>query len=318
VAENSGIEWTHHTFNPWWGCFKVSPGCDNCYAERDAHRFYPGSKLWGTDTRREFGAKHWGAPAKWDRAAAAAGVRARVFCASMADVFDKDGPEGARAQLWQTIRSTPNLDWLLLTKRIGNAARMLPPDWGAGYPNAWLGASIVNQDEADRDIPKLLRTPGAVRFLSMEPLLSRVDLMHILLKHAEYPERGQPDVTFDALRGWHGGFESGRTRVDWVIVGGESGPNARPIHPLWAASLRNQCNAAGVPFFFKQWGEWFPGGQVPAEPRPLDSYRRRWVNPLDGSEEMHPASAPVYQIGKKAAGGVLDGQVWHQFPEGTR
>jgi hypothetical protein len=161
MSENSKIEWTHHTFNPWWGCAKVSPGCDHCYAEALGNRF---GTPWGVDApRRVFTEAHWRDPLKWNAKAAAAGERQRVFCASMADVFDKNSPPGARDRVWSLIRRTPHLDWLLLTKRIGNAVRMLPPDWGDGYPNAWLGISVVNQEEAVRDIPKLLQVPAAIR-----------------------------------------------------------------------------------------------------------------------------------------------------------
>lgn len=236
MSENSKIEWTHHTFNPWWGCAKVSPGCDHCYAERDAGRFTPGTVLWGVDAgRREFGDKHWSEPLKWNARAAKEGTRYRVFCASMADVFDKNAPAGARERLWSLIEQTPHLDWLLLTKRIGNVGRMIPDRWSTMLPrNVWLGISVVNQDEADRDIPKLLAVKAHVRWLSMEPLLGPVDLDRVYVA------------------------APGERWIDWVVVGGESGPKARPMHPDWARALRDQCTVAGVQFLFKQWGEWMP------------------------------------------------------------
>jgi protein gp37 len=174
--------------------------------------------------RREFGEKHWNDPRRWNKRAEKEGRRLRVFCASMADVFDKNAPSGAREKLWALIRETPALDWLLLTKRIGNAKSMLPADWGAGYANAWLGASIVNQLEADRDIPKLEATAARVRFLSCEPLLAPVTL-----------SRG-------------GRFPA----IDWVIVGGESGHSARPMEWSWAEALCQETVSAGAAFFFKQ------------------------------------------------------------------
>lgn len=244
MAENSGIEWTHHTFNPWWGCTKVSPGCDHCYAERDAARFAPTMKLWGEDgSRRTFGEKHWRQPLLWNERAQRAGVRQRVFCASMADVFDKDAPGDERARLWRLIKATPHLDWLILTKRIGNAARMLPADWPqtdgvplAGYyPNVWLGISVVNQEEADRDIPKLLKIPAAVRFLSCEPLLGPMSI---------YPYLYTPDAQNIA--------KPGTSHLHWVIVGGESGHKARPMDEEDAWRIRKQCAHAKVAFFFKQ------------------------------------------------------------------
>jgi protein gp37 len=226
MAETTAIAWTDATFNPWWGCQKISPGCDHCYAERDAQRFSPERTLWGAGSeRRSFGDKHWNAPRRWNDKARREGTRLRVFCASMADVFDKDAPAGARDRLWALIRETPYLDWLVLTKRIGNVKSMLPPDWGSGYANVWLGISVVNQEEADRDIPKLEALPAAIRFLSCEPLLGPVRLIRI--------GRGFP-------------------LVDWVIVGGESGPQARPMQVRWALDLADECAAASVAFFFKQ------------------------------------------------------------------
>lgn len=174
MAENSKIEWCDHTFNPWIGCTKVGPGCDHCYAEQLAT-----SRLgvpWGPHAeRRRTAASSWQLPRRWNRRAARAGIRYRVFCASLADVFDKAVPPEWRADLFALIRETPYLDWLLVTKRIGNAAAMI--EAAGGMPdNVWLGATIVNQAEADRDIPKLLATPAPVRFLSMEPLLGPVNL----------------------------------------------------------------------------------------------------------------------------------------------
>jgi len=225
MAETTAIAWTDATFNPWWGCQKVGPGCDHCYAERDAERFEPKRALWGAGSeRRTFGEKHWNQPKRWHEKAHREGVRRRVFCASMADVFDKDAPPGERDRLWSLIAATPNLDWLVLTKRIGNAKSMLPSNWGMGYPNVWLGATVVNQEEADRDILKLAATPAAVRFLSCEPLLGPICV-----------------ATNDAFRS-----------IDWVIVGGESGPQARPMLEVWALALARQCRERNVAFFFKQ------------------------------------------------------------------
>jgi len=228
VGENSKIEWTDHTFNPWWGCTKVSPGCDHCYAERDSKR-YGEKNLWGVEARRRlFGLKHWADPLKWDMAARKEGRRLRVFCASMADVFDNhEEVVGARAMLWDLIKKTPRLDWLILTKRIGNTVHMLPEDWGGGYPNVWLGISVVNQVEADRDISKLMHTPAAIRFLSCEPLLGPIDL----------------DLVTTKLAGpW----------LDWVIVGGESGAGARPMDVRWALDIQECCTRDRVAFFMKQ------------------------------------------------------------------
>ena len=220
MAENSKIEWTDHTFNPWVGCTKVSPACDHCYAESWAKR--SGSpELWQGERRRTTEA-NWRKPIKWNAKAEKLGIRYKVFCCSLADVFDNEVPDEWRHDLFRLIRATPHLNWLLLTKRIGNVKKM----WPAGdYPNVWLMITVINQEEADRDIPKLvnLDVQVAVRGLSMEPLLERVFF---------------PD------------FYIG---IDWVICGGESGANARHIDPDWARYLRDQCGKSGkTAFFMKQ------------------------------------------------------------------
>jgi len=227
------IAWTDYTFNPWWGCAKVSPGCAHCYAETLARRF--GCDVWGARPRRLFGDAHWREPLKWNRDAEQAGERRRVFAGSMCDVFEQakrsDGLDAERARLFALIRLTPHLDWLLLTKRAENIAAMLPADWGAGYANVWLGVSAENQPAADERIPLLMRVPARVRFVSCEPLIEYVDL-----KLGAY--RDQPNSRAE----W----------IHWVIVGGESGPNYRAMDLDWARSLRGQCARTGVAFFFKQ------------------------------------------------------------------
>lgn len=240
MAENSKIEWTDHTFNPWVGCTKVSPACDHCYAEGWAKR--SGMVKWGGPRKRTSEA-NWKKPAKWNREAKAAGVRRRVFCASLADVFDNQVPNEWREELWCLIRTTPHLDWLLLTKRPQNIAKMLPVDWnsgaGQGYFNVWLGTTAENQAEADKRIPHLQRIPAAVRFLSCEPLLAPLDL-----------DRGG----FSFLRRLVD--PSNRSNVyepvNWVICGGESGHGARDMDADWARELRDDCKSAGVAFFMKQ------------------------------------------------------------------
>lgn len=257
MSANSKIEWTDHTFSPWWGCAKVSPACDFCYAEAWAKRTgFPG--LWGVDAaRRSFGDKRWAEPLKWERLAVKEGRRFRVFCASMADVFDKNAPAGARDRLWQLIDATPNLDWLLLTKRIGNVSRMVPQSWMATHwpTNVWLGISVINQAEADRDIPKMLALPARIRFLSCEPLLGPIDLTRIVLA-ASVPITDCADPRFDkvnfTVNALKGAASIKMAPLDWVIVGGESGSHARPMEVEWARSLKIQCAAAGTAFFFKQ------------------------------------------------------------------
>lgn len=317
MSENSKIEWTDHTFNPWEGCQKVGPGCDHCYAETRNARFGGGVAVnWGPGApRRRTSDANWRKPLAWNarhaQFFAEHGRRQRVFCASLADVFDNAVSAQWRFDLLRLITETPNLDWLLLTKRIGNAAEMLEQamraithqreGWADNHlPNVWLGATVINQAEADRDIPKLLATPAAVRFLSMEPLLGPVDLSRHFWKCCGHPVPGHPGD------GWMqppdppeccGDVEP--TGLHWAIVGGESGPGARPMHPAWARSLRDQCAAAGVPFLFKQWGEWLGAGQ-------------------DGEHDHDPielnAGDEPARVGKKAAGRLLDGAQHDGFP----
>ena len=338
VAENSKIEWTDHTFNPWEGCQKVGLGCDHCYAETRNARFGGGAAPnWGPGApRRRTSPANWRKPLQWQadaaRFLAKHGRRQRVFCASLADVFDNAADPVARADLFALIRRCPDLDWLLLTKRIGNAAKMA--EAAGGWPeNVWLGATIVNQTEADRDVPKLLATVGPrFRFLSMEPLLGPVDLRAIrILDSLAYD---CTNVRLDALTGYHRGVPrlSGvagpslppqLSALDWVIVGGESGPGARPMHPDWARSLRDQCAAAGVPFLFKQWGEWGPidavgiGSDRPISDRHgnVRDWMSRYVTAADDTWGRRVRSHSftehstnlVYRVGKKAAGRLLDG-----------
>jgi len=232
MGQDSKIEWTHHTFNPWWGCVKVSDGCKHCYADTFSKRY--GHDIWGVDKpRRFFGDKHWNEPVKWNREAEKAGERRRVFCASMADVFEgREDCAPHRWRLFNLIETTPNLDWLLLTKRPENILNLLPTNWLIDpRPNVWLGTTVENQEQAGRRIPELLEAPAVVRFLSCEPLLGPVNLH---------------EVTRNPFGGIPG--------IDWVIAGGESGHHARPMAEAWARDLRDQCNNAGIAFFMKQMG----------------------------------------------------------------
>lgn len=327
MSENSKIEWTDHTFNPFIGCTKVSPGCDHCYAEqlmdKRLHKV-----VWGAHGERvRTSAATWREPIRWNarhaQFFAAHGRRQRVFCASLADVFDNAVDPSWREDLFALIRSTPNLDWLLLTKRIGNVPAMVSIISGWLPDNVWLGATIVNQAEADRDIPKLLAVPARVRFLSMEPLLGPVDLTRVM--------RSSPDSDWsycdDVLRGFRahkcGGHISPENAVNWVIVGGESGADARPMHPDWARDLRDQCAAAGVPFLFKQWGEWAPGENCGGPPtrteRVADWFGDEWsfgtMTPSEHDGLSYDDEPTVYRIGKKTAGRHLDGRTHDEFPE---
>lgn len=332
MSEKTEIAWTDSTFNPWWGCQKVGPGCDSCYAESLDRR--TGGAHWGPGAeRRRTSVKNWNDPIRWNKKAdaffAEHGRRQRVFCASMADVFDNEVDPQWRNDLWELIWATPNLDWLLLTKRIGNVPAMLPFEWGNGmidhWPNVWIGATVVNQTEADRDIPKLLAVPAAKRFLSIEPLLGPVNLRNLnedkevneldCLKPYTWDEEIEPWRQSPA--GLIGPMHAG---IDWVIVGGESGHGARPMHPDWARSLRDQCDAAGVAFMFKQWGEFslaYDRDRDDPDYQRCDAMARkpgRWINIAGGhgfnGQRVHYAE----KVGKKAAGRLLDGREWNGVP----
>lgn len=247
--QNSKIEWCHHTFNPWRGCAKVSVGCDNCYAESMAKRNPSVLGIWGEGGTRVVASETmWRAPLKWDFKAGKAGERHRVFCASMADVFE-DRPElvAPRRRLFDVIGQTPNLDWLLLTKRPENILRIPGVDGtlinaaGNVRPNCWLGTSVENQEQADKRIPHLLRAPAAVRFISAEPLLGPVDLWRWL------PDDWSGGARCDAPYG-------DTLPLDWVIAGGESGPHARSCAIGWFRDIQEQCRETRVAFFMKQLG----------------------------------------------------------------
>lgn len=324
MADTTNIEWCDSTFNPWIGCTRVSPACDDCYAARST----PARTLgvaWGPgEPRRRTSDANWKLPEQWQRQAAAFraqhGRRRRVFCASLADVFDNEVPDEWRVDLFKLIAATPDLDWLLVTKRIGNVARMLG-DWQTVplLPNIWLGITVVNQPEYDRDIGKLLRIPAAVRFLSLEPMLGPLDLG--LMTYAEAAERSGGGIVLTTRR----------RALDWVICGGESGPKARPMHPDWARSLRDQCAAAGVPFLFKQWGEWaeqddsgLPGVRTVREGDPefdneaskCDAFMAVDGHLVDDVEATRRGVGyrGLVRAGKKAAGRQLDGRTHDGFP----
>lgn len=389
MAAESKIEWTDSTFSPWIGCTKISPACDNCYAEAQMDTRM-GRVEWGAGKpRSRTSAAYWKQPLRWNaerfvecpvcrwRGSAAdfktaaspqacpgcggtdwTEVRRRVFCASLADVFDNEVPVEWLVDLFDTIHRTRGLDWLLLTKRVGNvlsrveaAIRRIEalPDWpdeGSArshhleplrnwladwvvlrkpLANVWIGATVVNQTEADRDIPKLLTVPAAKRFLSIEPMLGPVDLWQC----GDGPLAGgfPSDEQISGERGAHY-IRHGSPRIHWVICGGESGTPARPMHPDWARSLRDQCAAAGVPFLFKQWGEWRPpadgedfntaygmSGKPPAHLVSPDGkvhcfypHGDTAVRPQDS---VHKA---MVRVGKRAAGRQLDGREHSEWP----
>lgn len=276
----TGITWTDSTFNSWWGCARVSPGCENCYAETFAKR--TGHAVWGVGAgRREFGDKHWNEPRKWNAAAEKSQRRHRVFCASMADVFDLNAPPGARERLFALIRETPWLDWQLLTKRPQNVLAMLPADWGDGYENVWLGCTAEDQKRADERLPILISIPAKIRFVSYEPALEAVDFSSWIQRVDHCKACGNESAPQSADRcpicrhtsilisTWGDDqAEAMRTgsrdpnapgadgpQINWIIIGGESGPHARPFDPAWALDVIAQCDEAGIEVFMKQMGE---------------------------------------------------------------
>lgn len=336
MSQQTNIEWCDATFNPWIGCTAISPGCQNCYAEAQMDKRLQQVNWGAGNPRKRTSAANWKQPLRWNKLAQkghfvqctecgkrefrkwddsippgglsfcsnpgclslseshSVRARPRVFCSSLADVFDNEVDQLWREDLWTLIESTPNLDWLLLTKRVGNVKEMVPSYWLAGeWPShVWLGATVVNQEEAERDIPKLLDIPAAIKFVSIEPMLGPIDLTAI--------ERTQsPGYFGDCLQWYHQPHGERNTKwqgIDWVICGGESGPNARPMRPYWVRTLRNQCYAADVPFLFKQWGEWAPNCFL------------RDDGTRDESTEW------MERMGKKSAGRLLDGEIFNQFP----
>lgn len=236
----SKIAWTDHTFNPWWGCTRVSAGCQHCYAEGLANRW--GFKCFGSNARRTFSTAHWNEPLKWARDAKKAGTKAKVFCASMADVFeDAPGLDEQRERLWKLIRDTSDsLIWQLLTKRSERIAQCLPPDWVLGWPNVWLGVTIENAAARSR-LFNLNQIPARVWFASFEPLVGDVGNL------------GLGDSSF-----------CGNMALDWAIIGAESGPGERPMKLEWAQAIIDQCKASSTPVFVKQIH--LPDGKLSKDP----------------------------------------------------
>lgn len=274
MAENSKISWTDHTFNPWIGCTKISAGCANCYAAAD-HKF---KQYFGPTAERHITSdNYWKQPLTWNKKAETEGVRYKVFCGSMCDVFeDREELISRRGALWGRIVATPHLDWLLLTKRPGNIIPLVPKDLFSQEPfipfNVWIGVSVENQEQADKRIPELLKIPAKVRFLSCEPLLGQIDLSHYLMMDEENTTSG-----FYEKHGWGYDEYSGgsigrgdipydpRPGIDWLIAGGESGSIRREMLPLDILYLQWQCEKANIPFFCKQDSAQKPGqqGRIP-------------------------------------------------------
>jgi protein gp37 len=247
MGSNSRIEWTDHTFNPWLGCTKITPGCDRCYAESWSKR--SGLVKWGKHPRRRTSPGYWKQPLRWEAQTDAFerrhGRRQRVFCASLADVFDNKADRAWRADLFATIRNCPGLDWLLLTKRPENIEKMLPKDWGDGYRNVWLGTTAEDQLRYEKRWPLLERVKAVVKFVSYEPALGPLRLAE------------------------------GRSQPTWLICGGESGGGARVMNPQWARDVIADCRRLGVKPFHKQWGSYASNPLVFESGLPMVEAERR-------------------------------------------
>jgi protein gp37 len=342
MATDSKIEWTEHTDNLWHGCTKVHAGCDHCYAETLTKRWK--RDIWGNDKPRMEIKSVWNDLKKQQAAAAAAGEMHRVFVGSMMDIFEKPMPlvdhngkqlsddhdviltGDMRNKLFSEITTGkyPNLIFLFLTKRPSNINKMIPETWRTDPPpNVMFGTSPCDQATANTLIPQLLKVKGK-KFLSCEPLLGPINLLENAIFH---------------FQGFLNYVENGprlNSAIDWVIVGGESGHHARPIHPDWVRSLRDQCNTAGIPFFFKQWGEYYTHHITMTDQMPVfKMYRsyehfaaKDWVEKgdrcisIDGREckigkdfmECNYPVAIMNKVGKKEAGRMLDGNEYSEFP----
>ncbi len=312
MSDKTAIEWADSTWNPVTGCTKVSPGCDNCYAETFSERFRgtPGHYFEG-GFDIQFRPDKLDQPLRWKKPR-------RIFVNSMSDLFHNDIPDEYIAKVWAVMGLARHHTFQVLTKRHGRMQALLSspsfpeliakcnPIWPEGFslalplPNVWLGVSTEDQKWADIRVPALLDTPAAVRFISAEPLLGPIDLRDHL---PHFTDLGSPPS------------------LDWVIVGGESGHNARPMHPAWATSLRDQCATAEVPFLFKQWGEWGPCAPYDQASGVYDFRHGRGIS-LDGTLCMpgerqgnaREGLAIIFRAGKKSTGRVLDGRTWDGYP----
>ena len=349
MAENSGISWTTHTWNPWMGCTKVSPACDGCYAEALMDKRY-NKVQWGNAPRVRTGKHTWNDPFRWQRQAEKDGTRPFVFCASLADIFDNQVDPQWRADAVDVMRKTPNLVYLLLTKRPQNIIKLA--EAAGGLPsNAAIGTTIEDQKRADINVPALLKAKHATHplfaFVSCEPLLGPINLHEWLLgfgagnpAHCAACDKGHG---FDRCPNYgkvskqRTEYDSGKITcesfvhdprtaagIDWVIAGGETDQGehkARPSHPDWFRDLRDDCDRAGVPFHMKQWGEWTPGENVPHTVRGRKPSAHYFADEWDiGSTNMRDPEdgwmdePDVYRIGKKLTGRLIDGVLHAEFP----
>ncbi len=306
----SKIEWTDEVWNPVTGCSKVSDGCKNCYAERITARFRKDHLPWTLQNAAHNVVLHPDRveePFHWRKPR-------RVFVNSMSDLFHELVPAEFIYRIFEVMASVQQHTFQILTKRAERMAQVVPrineylESKMLSTDNVWLGVSVENQAAADERIPLLLQTPAAVRFLSCEPLLGPVDLGRVTPCGYYCDEKvGHVDHQF-----WTPGINGG---INWVIVGGESGPGARAMNPKWARSLRDQCVEAGVPFFFKQWGEWAPLYEIQDDDKVVAG-----LQGLLGTTHFDEVSGiggdtEAYRVGKHAAGRLLDGYEWTEYPE---
>jgi protein gp37 len=294
MGEKTGISWTDATVNFWQGCHKVSSGCKNCYMFSEKTRYGQNPNVVVRSSEATFNA-----PLRWAKNSEKYGHIKRVFVCSWSDFFIEEA-DPWRAEAWEIMRKTPQFIYQLCTKRPERIAKCLPPDWGDGYPNVWLLTSTENQAAADLRIPILIKIPAVVHGISAEPLLGPIDFRKV-------PTLNRIGLDLSDF---------------WVIVGGESGSNARPMISSWADSIRQQCENAGVAFFYKQNGEWVDAGHQEFGKHPSVSHKflrsdgTEW--PL-GAAELENEDADVntvVRVGRQAAGETLYGKVYHQFPKG--
>lgn len=294
MSDKTGIEWTEATWNPVTGCSKVSQGCKHCYAERDWPRLSAPRPTPNIYTGRAFTdvachPERLNQPLRWARPR-------RIFVNSMSDLFHEAVPVEFIAQVFDMMARCPQHTFQILTKRAKRMQFLLwsELDWKP-LSNVWLGISIEDQATADERIPLLLQTPAAVRWISAEPLLGPVSLRWLAAFNGKATKPSGETNHLDGLR-----------ELDWVVAGGESGSHARPMHPAWVRSLRDQCKSAGVPFLFKQWGEWHPriwldGGDVV-------------IGPDQGYRTTLIGDCEMVRCGKRAAGRHLDGVLHDEYP----
>ncbi len=325
MSNKSKIEWTDVTWNPVTGCSKVSDGCKNCYAERMTARFRRDHKPWTLANAAhniKLHSDRLSIPMCWRKPR-------KVFVNSMSDLFHELVPDVFIKDVWRVMEDLPQHTFQVLTKRPERMMQFFR-DWVRGSlpDNVWVGVSVENQKAADERIPLLLQTPAAVRFLSCEPLLGAIDIKRWLVKWSlmtpqgvEFiPTIGNPNPPKEWTE--NAGIVLCNPKIDWVICGGESGPDARPMHPDWARSLRDQCKDAGVPYLFKQWGEWLPDSQTQRDnPAHYPAFAKAGFGALGIHGEWTPdmytlqAGECMYKLGKHAAGRILDGRTWDEYPQ---